>query len=705
MRPTSCPRSLFWTRTAAMLVLCVTAGCVARIPPARYGVRSLSVEGLENLDPESVKACLATQERSAFRLNLGRGYDPPCGKPPFKGKRLQLKLFTWAWSSWPIYDESVFQRDVDRIKRWFRARGYYDAEVHAVAISPERAETGDRFPAAEPPCKTKQGRGCPADLSVTVSEGAPILVERIQVQGTTELSEELKDKLDDALRLRVGEPFDEELYDTTRRLFTRALAEASFAKGTVSGRVEVDPELRQARVYLELRSGPSFRFGRVYVTGQKHLSVRPILASAYIKEGSPFRASALDEAQREVYGLGAFSSVEVIPHLLEEEEAIADVEIRVAPGRLTRFGLGVGVMAGALSTTTNFQDQTVPQWDVHLLAIAEHRNFLGGLRRIRIEERPRLIFDQVFPQTGGSFPSPGNLAMIEFRQPAFLEQRTQLYANVRWDLGPDPFQARFFRHDLDARLAPQRTFFGGRLSVSVGIHANWLFVTEVRDRAPADYFLMFWEQNLSLDLRDNPTYPTRGFYATLGLHQAGYGLPASWRYFRTTPDTRFYIPLPYELVLAGRFALGMLFIQDSDEDLDALSSQLGPERYRLRGGGASGNRGFVPGDLGDGIEGGLRRWEASLELRAMLTEAFGTVIFTDLGDVHRGSTFRFDHLNTSVGFGFRYLTPVGPLRADLGFLVDRARIIGEEAPTSNYLVNLGFVQFPGAFHLTIGNAF
>jgi translocation and assembly module TamA len=183
------------------------------------------------------------------------------------------------------------------------------------------------------------------------------------------------------------------------------------------------------------------------------------------------------------------------------------------------------------------------------------------------------------------------------------------------------------------------------------------------------------------------------------------------------------------MVLAARIGLGVMLIRDADQELDQVSSLLGPQRYRLRGGGPSSHRGFAPGFLGDeqsvGVQpvcersnpppgtdcseansGGLRRWEASLELRAPITPDFGMVLFADAGDVNRGTSFRFNHIHLAVGFGFRYQTLVGPIRLDIGVLSRRAQVLGDGvnlAPV-NY-INLGFARFPGAIHLTIGEAF
>jgi outer membrane translocation and assembly module TamA len=171
---------------------------------------------------------------------------------------------------------------------------------------------------------------------------------------------------------------------------------------------------------------------------------------------------------------------------------------------------------------------------------------------------------------------------------------------------------------------------------------------------------------------------------------------SDWTLLRVLPDARVYLPLPFDMVLAARFALGMLFVLDARSDLDDTSRELGPTTYRLRGGGAQSNRGFIAGQLGDGVDGGQRRWESSLELRMRLGRSFGFVLFYDMGDVSRGSRFRFDEPNPAAGFGFRYITFVGAIRADLGFRLGDV----EDDDRSQDIFGT-----PGALHLTLGEAF
>lgn len=691
-----------WT----LLVISV-AGC-ASIPKDRYGVEDLDFQGVERMDTRALAACLATHERSAFQLNVGRTADPVCGEPPFDASRLRLRLWHWPWTDWPLYDSAVFERDLDRIERWYRARGFYDARVVSTRFDPPAAATNDEVQGKgdEAPCeRLDDDEGCAVDVTVEVEEGEPVLVDEAHIHGSRQLPSRVRNQLRNTLLLREGDRFDEALYDQSERMLEKRLRNASYACADVEGEVHVYPEERRAHVHFTIDPGPRTVFGDIQIVGNEDLPKAPIRGAAYLEPGDPYSDAAIEDAQRAVYDLGSFSSVEVEPLIPEEGcTPVVDVRVKVTPARRMRFGFGAGIQSGTLYDATELGD--VRQWDVHLLGLFEHRNLFGGMQQLRIEERPRLIFSNIFPQTDN--PQLGNQAIVQFRQPGFLEPRTTLVASGRWDLGPEPFGDRFFRHDLDARIGLQRSFLDGLVFLSGGIHGNLFIVTDNRVQPQGgtrDYHLMFWEQYVQLDLRDDPRHPRKGAYFRLGLQEAGFGLPASWDYVRTTPEARGYVPLPLGMVLAARFSVGAIFIVHADPGLERLSRKVGPEQYRLRGGGANSNRGFIPGDLGAGIEGGRRRWESSLELRANLTESIGIAFFGDVGDVSRTSSFRFDHLNLSVGGGLRYRTPVGPLRLDIGWQVPGMNVVNGPDPDPRFKVNLGFTKFVGAVHITIGESF
>ena len=735
--------SLGSARAALLLfALVLGASACAEVPADRYGVGRLHLEGVEDLDEYALRACLATAQRERFDVNLGRATEPPCNEPPFDSTvRLRLPLWKWPWTDWPLYDRNVFERDLQRVERWYRARGYYQARVSASSHDPPAAANSDRVD-DETECEpVDDDEGCTVELSIQIEEGEPVVVESITMDGLGHLEgamsvsdmSALDRELQASWELEEGSPFDEALYERSKNVMLRELHEAGLGCATVTGDVAIDPERHLSQVRYTVEPGPRTYIGDVELSGYEDLSPSTIRAVADVDSGDLYTETLLESARHAIYALGTFASVEMTATPRRAEDGIClvddagngvvDVSIRVTPGRRLRYGVGVGLQTGQLGT-----DGTAPIWDIHLLGYIEHRNFLGGLRRARFEARPKLIFLNTFPSAtgpGGERPRPGLELRLEIRQPAFVERRTTGVFSNRYELGPDPF-IFFFRHDLDSSVGIRRNFFDGRLSVAIGLHFNLYRVSdEAAQSPPSDYELLFLEQIIQLDLRDDTRNPTKGVYFGVEAQEAAL---LTWDYLRFVPDARAYVPLG-PLVLAGRFRLGWLRIFNGRGELDPVSSQLGPQRYRLRAGGASSHRGFLPGFLGDPLEyagrltrdvdgnlevdnyffrsnsGGLRRWEASLELRAPVSEDFGIVFFGDMGDVNREAKFRFTHIHLALGFGLRYQTIIGPFRVDFGFLIPGAQVVGQSGLDNTNEVSLGFVRWAGALHLTIGEAF
>jgi hypothetical protein len=774
-------------------------GC-ASIPAGRYGVSNVAFRGVDRMDEQSLAACLGTRERSSFGIDFGLRGTPECGEAPFDADHLLVELWSWPWSDWPLFDESVFERDVERIERWYRARGFYEARVVATEVEPPAATATDGS-------STTCGSGeddCTVDVTFSVEEGEPVIIDRMSVRGIDDLPEGMRERLRGVLQFSHGDRFDEALFEDTKNRMLRVLADAGFAHAVVSGAVKINRGRRETFIVFTVEAGLPNVIGRVCVSGYGELPPQPILAVAGLDAGATFSLRLLEGTQRDLYALGVFSGVEVAPRreeapepesligaesgdgppvvsaedaevqVGEEHEVCSDgptsipagtepvdILLRVTPGRITRVGFGLGLQAGqavTFGTVTSFANQqNAAQWDLHLSASFEHRNLFDNLIRARLEVRPRLIFDMpVFNFTSSQSVPVGIQTTANFRWPAFLERRTNLIIQVRHDLGPMPFTG-FFRSELDGFLGPERTFFDGRLYGGIFVHGNWFVPTDVQPLEPRDQlpetFAVWLEEALRLDLRDDPRNPTAGAYFAVNAQQSVQPL-SSWDLLGVHGEARGYIPLPAGIVIAARFEIGAMEVLGAGDNLDPDNvyqlRQLGPTALQLRGGGASSNRGYLPGLLGDAtqvyvslprtpdeiaagapirqrpvrISGGTRMWGASLEVRIPITQSFGVVAFGDAGDVSRPSVladnalFRFDHPQISVGLGLRYRTIIGPVRLDVAWAPQELQTIGvastlprtcqtDRASNCNPRneLDLGFVRFPGAFHLTIGESF
>jgi len=711
-------------RRCICLLLVLASGCKT-IPEDAYGIDRIRFSGMEQLDPQALSACLATQERDRVTFAFGANSDPSCGVPPFDGNRVSFNLWKKLRKGWPTLDSAVFDRDMQRIERWYQARGYYDAAVVSTEFDPASAAGDDRIvvaPGGQAPCDREgDDEGCKLSIAIEIEEGEPVLVSAIKVTGHEAWESDKRDKLERAVELEVGKAFDEAMYERSKRAIRRQLREASYACGNISGRVEIDRESREATVDLYVEAGPTCSLGDVTVTGNGELPAKTILAVADLKTGQAFSLSDLADAQRAVYALGALASANVTstPRRDKEEQCtgIVDVNIAVEPGRAIRWGIGAGVQSGTIATLTLEQDTRIS--DVHLFGLFEHRNFIGGFRRLRIEDRPKIVARDPFFRFGQGFLF-GNEVRIEYRRPAFLEPRTTSAIQVRHDWGPDPYEL-FRRHDLQVRGSLSRPFFDGRLLLVGALNYDLYRTVDQDPRYPTSYQVVFLDESVIVDLRDDSRSPRAGFFFQVGSQQSPAQIKRSWQYVRVSPEVRGYAPLPLSSTLAFRFGMGAMFIFSRDQNrLDLVGQALGPQNYRLRSGGPTSHRGFFGGFLGDPgridslnregsdarNDGGLRRWEAGVEWRVPVTQAFATALFMDFGDVNRGQVWRFRYIRAAAGFGFRYQTPVGPIRLDFGFLVPKWQVIGGDAPPNAFNI-FKFIRggVPGAIHFTIGEAF
>ncbi|MGB5548200.1 MAG: BamA/TamA family outer membrane protein [Polyangiales bacterium] len=666
--------------------------------------------GAEQISAEELEICLATRERDHVDIVFGFNEIGNCGEPPFaEHAPPQIELWSWPWTDWPLLDLVALEQDRERIERWYKARGFHSARVIEIAVEPPQAAEDDTMPADEDPhCVRKDGdEGCVVKVSFTVEEGPPTLIAEVDIEGTDSLRNDLKERLQTANQLQPGDRFDETLFDQSRMRMREAFGSEGFALAEVRGVARVDASARKAWISYSLRSGPKSVFGNVIVEGADYLPIKPIASATLIEPGEPYDSDDLRDAQRAVVALGGIAAATVEP-ILPEEGNVIDVRVRVTPERKQGFSLGAGIQAGELRTLT--ESISVPQWDMHLLGRYRHRNLFGGMRQLTIEERPRVIIQRAFPRV--TVPRFGNELSAEFRQPGFIEPRTSLIVGSTYVYGPDPFDT-FFRHRIDTDLAVERDFFEGKLYVALGL-VNSVFrvppgqLTFNGSPTPSNSLATYFEQILRLDFRDDVLRPHKGAMVLLSVQEAGYILPSSWDYIRLIPEVRLYIPLPAHITIAARFALGMYFITSADSDLDSLQQKLGPRDLRLRGGGASSNRGFPPGLLGDGLDGGTRRWLASLELRVPVTKILTVAAFTDMGDVSQEERFRFDYPQAATGFGLRFFTLVGVLRLDFAWKIPGLQVL---AATDERVVDLNSEGQPigrggdFVFSLTIGQPF
>jgi translocation and assembly module TamA len=251
-------------------------------------------------------------------------------------------------------------------------------------------------------------------------------------------------------------------------------------------------------------------------------------------------------------------------------------------------------------------------------------------------------------------------------------------------------------------------------------------------------WLSYLEEAITWDRRDDPLEPRRGTYASLSLQEGGGPLGGTYKYLRVLPEVRGYLTFGGgPVTLASRLSVGELYTASGNPTDSAVDT-------RFYAGGAFSMRGFnerrlsplllttPPATSGNPQPtpfslpiGGNGLFDGSFEVRWYATSHFVFAAFLDVGQVTEGQlgVSELGHLLYAVGPGVRYLTPIGPIRLDLGvrlpfgrppplFVPDATGRIVEQA----YAVNTtcfgigGKVDTPVgdslcALHISIGEAF
>ena len=158
------------------------------------------------------------------------------------------------------------------------------------------------------------------------------------------------------------------------------------------------------------------------------------------------------------------------------------------------------------------------------------------------------------------------------------------------------------------------------------------------------------------DGRDNPLNPRRGWFHGLTLEYADSRLGGAETFAKFTINNVYYLPVSQSIVLAIGARGGYAW------ELGAKKRVLTPELFRLRD--YTTPRGY---DLGTGDSGNVML-NGSVEVRFPLYKWIGGAVFSDFGRVSDGfSDLDFQSTKAAVGLGFRFITPIGPLRLDYGY--------------------------------------
>jgi outer membrane protein insertion porin family len=539
--------------------------------------------------------------------------------------------------------QETLDEDLDNVRSYYALQGFAAAKVGPPEIDARDHRLRLRLP---------------------VEEGQQQRLVKLELQGVEKLDAA---KLRQTLPLRESGPFHPVLLEQTLTAIRSAYGEAGYTQAQVSALTDWNAPHTLVDVTIKVLEGPRRVVDQVIVRGNQATKTDIIRRTLRIQHGDPIGQSRPYQLESNLYRLGIFSRVDVdlTGSPLDTER---DVMVRVEEGKFKSLRYGFGYDSEEkLRGLLGFSDNNIG---------GEADSLRADLRLSSRDKRLSLLFNQPFL---GPYPVPLNSTLFYF------DTREVSFRTRRWGIRPEAVKTLShtrYSLALDYRVV--------RLQVDPGVALNSI----ERQNRPVQVTSVI--PAVLLDHRDDPLVPTRGWSS---LAQVQYSFPAIGGradFVKLFLQQTRYVNLGRPGVLAASLRVGGIesfstlpvgdpgvpqSLPQSNEFIDERFFAGGGSTHRAYPLDELGIRGRTLIQPGPGSHfmpvGGNGLVLANFDYRFPILGALGGTLFFDTGNVWADwRDIRLtgaEGFKSGAGFGFRYLSPIGPLRAELGWKLHRER--------------------------------
>ena len=537
-----------------------------------------------------------------------------------------------------IYDEARLAADEERLRRFYFNHGYAEFEVISSVVDLD--ENKNKF-----------------FITITVSEGERYRFGKIEIDSI--LLDVDPEKLRPLLETVEGRVYDAREVERTIEKLSLAAAENGFAFAQVRPRGEQTDDNRINITYA-IDQGARVFVERINILGNTRTREYVIRRELDLAEGDAFNQALIDQAERRIRNLGIFKEVKVTRGQgTAADRLVVNIQVEEQPTGDISFGVGADLSGGFLTN----------------LSIAE-RNFLG---------RGQFLRAAVGIGTGNQTYD------LSFTEPFFLGRRVSagfdLFRRDSSDQDGRSFDVSNtggalrlglpLTNNLSAGL--RYTFDRENISnVDADAPLSIQNIVGGNDEATTDTSSLSY--SITYNSLDNTQRPTSGTLAVFEQEFAGLG--GDVNFIKTEARISHYRELNANHEIIGLLRGRAGNITGLGEDVRLLDNFFaGGDLVR-----GFENRGIGARDTtGTGVDsiGGKNFFGVSAELQfppPFLPRALGlkAALFADAGSI-----FGFDEqdgvtpipgstdfsLRSSVGIGFLWDSPLGPLRGDFAHVI------------------------------------
>lgn len=519
------------------------------------------------------------------------------------------------------FNEFIFQNDLALIIGYYLDKGYINAD-----ITDKRVLLSD----------DKQW----FYITISINEGEQYRLGNIDVAGELLVP---KEELLEKFKIAPGDVFNRSKVAKGIEDITDLYGDKGYAYADIRPRTQPNPETKTVDISIDIKKNDLVYIEKVDITGNVRTRDKVIRREVEVGEGDLYSSSALKRSRNNLKRLGYFEDVKISQNQGSSTDKMKlDVNVKERPTGSVSVGFGYSSVDKLIGTASISQSNllgTGLQLDVSGTLSASSSKYILGFTEPWLFDKPLSAGFDVY-NTYKEYPD------FKLYKKGF---------DLRFGF---PVYDRYTRGYLTYKLEDVN-------------------ITDVADTA-SSYIQEQAGKNtessikaaVRRDTRDDAFFPTEGAVTTFSTEFAGGPLGGTSYFIKYEGDAIKFFGLPWDTTFSVRGSLGHIMSYDGH-------SVPIYEKYFL--GGMNSIRGFearsvgpkdpATGDLIGGTTMMIINTEFLFPIMPEQKSVRG-VVFFDAGNAYEGR-IDFGDIRYGSGFGIRWFSPIGPLRLELGFNLNK----------------------------------
>lgn len=489
-------------------------------------------------------------------------------------------------------------------------------------------------------------------VRIRVTEGKQFKVGKIDISGDS--LKMPKDKLLKNLNILKKDYFDREAVMKDIEYLTQAASDEGYAYTEVAPLTLAHDTDQTVDITYQVSKGHQVYFNRISITGNTKTRDKVIRRQLAISEGDLYSSSNLKKSYQELNRLRYFEEIDFQSEKGTKEN-LTDVSIRIKEKSTGFFSVGAGYSASDAAMLT---------------AQITQQNLFGRGQSLSLK---------------ANLSSKMTNYELSFTEPWLFD--IPLWS--KFDLWN--YERQYDTYNLSST--------GGGATVGYPI---WEYVSsyigyrlssdDVKDiQATAASYIKKQEGltttsaltvSLVRDTTNDTMFPSRGSKNSASVTYAGIFDIGNARYTKVGVASSWFFALPLETVF-GIYGKAGYLQSNSDRDVPIYERFILGGMYALRGLRDVGPRDPATNDLLGGLT--MMAFSGEFIFPLIANAGMKGVLFYDAGNAWE-SGYHFDDIRQTAGVGVRWYSPIGPLRLEYGYVLDRKA--GESAGRFEFTIGM-----------------